>query len=384
MRVIKGFINKFSLYSIRQAQQTRIDNIMRFVSFEKIVSTKPVKKDILFVMPTIYPHSGGETSILRLSTFLANNGYNVFYACYDNDNIEEMEANCKINLKNYKGTFLRMSDCENRSFDIIVSTFWIAAYRAKKMKGYHIYFAQDYEPYFYPLDENYVLAQKVYSMGFHIISLGLWNKKEIIKQTSTQDRIDIIDFPYEPSEYKPISRDYLKYSEKKTVKIAVYIKNDGKRLPRLIQYNLKQAADELIESDGIKLEINIFGMNKKEKLVVGNNIGRLSKEQLLTLYSEYDFGLVASMTNISLVPYEMLATGLPLIEFKDGSYETFLGNDTAALVSFDYKDIVHEIVNSINDPSVLVERHNRSMEKLSQLSWKKTAEQFKSIIDCCY
>ena len=86
---------------------------MRFVSFEKIVSTKPVKKDILFVMPTIYPHSGGETSILRLSTFLANNGYNVFYACYDNDNIEEMEANCKINLKNYKGTFLRMSDCEN-------------------------------------------------------------------------------------------------------------------------------------------------------------------------------------------------------------------------------------------------------------------------------
>ena len=208
--MIKGFINKFSLYSIRQAQQTRIDNIMRFVSFEKIVSTKPVKKDILFVMPTIYPHSGGETSILRLSTFLANNGYNVFYACYDNDNIEEMEANCKINLKNYKGTFLRMSDCENRSFDIIVSTFWIAAYRAKKMKGYHIYFAQDYEPYFYPLDENYVLAQKVYSMGFHIISLGLWNKKEIIKQTSTQDRIDIIDFPYEPSEYKPISRDYLK------------------------------------------------------------------------------------------------------------------------------------------------------------------------------
>ena len=335
MRVIKGFINKFSLYSIRQAQQTRIDNIMRFVSFEKIVSTKPVKKDILFVMPTIYPHSGGETSILRLSTFLANNGYNVFYACYDNDNIEEMEANCKINLKNYKGTFLRMSDCENRSFDIIVSTFWIA-------------------------------------------------EKEIIKQTSTQDRIDIIDFPYEPSEYKPISRDYLKYSEKKTVKIAVYIKNDGKRLPLLIQYNLKQAADELIESYGIKLEINIFGMNKKEKLVVGNNIGRLSKEQLLTLYSECDFGLVASMTNISLVPYEMLATGLPLIEFKDGSYETFLGNDTAALVSFDYKDIVHEIVNSINDPSVLVERHNRSMEKLSQLSWKKTAEQFKSIIDCCY
>ena len=63
MRVIKGFINKFSLYSIRQAQQTRIDNIMRFVSFEKIVSTKPVKKDILFVMPTIYPHSGLQITV---------------------------------------------------------------------------------------------------------------------------------------------------------------------------------------------------------------------------------------------------------------------------------------------------------------------------------
>lgn len=381
---VNKIIYKISSYNIRQAQQKRMDNIMRSVSFEKMISAKPINKDILFVMPTIYPHSGGETSILRLSTFLANNGYNVFYSCYDNDNIEEMGKNCRINLKDYKGTFLKISECENRSFDFVISTFWIAAYRAKRIKGYHIYFAQDFEPYFYPLDENYVLAKKVYSMGFHIISLGLWNKEEIIKHTSTKDRIDVIDFPYEPSEYKPIQRDYMMYSGKKNIKLAVYIKNDGKRLPNLIQYNLKCAADELLESYGIKLDVNIFGMNRKEKLLVGNNIGRLSKEQLMQLYCECDFGMVASMTNISLVPYEMLATGLPLIEFKDGSYETFLGNDTAALVSFDYKDIVNEIVSSINNPSILLERHNYSVKKLSKLSWLKTAEQFKSIIDSCY
>jgi glycosyltransferase involved in cell wall biosynthesis len=50
----------------------------------------------------------------------------------------------------------------------------------------------------------------------------------------------------------------------------------------------------------------------------------LSKKQLLSLYRKADFGMVASMSNVSLVPYEMLATGLPLIEFEDGTFPYFL------------------------------------------------------------
>ena len=49
--------------------------------------------------------------------------------------------------------------------------------------------------------------------------------------------------------------------------------------------------------------------------------------------------MVASMSNISLVPYEMHASGLPVIEFGDGSYPFFFGQDTAILTKIGEKDI---------------------------------------------
>ena len=71
------------------------------------------------------------------------------------------------------------------------------------------------------------------------------------------------------------------------------------------------------------------------------------KSELLNLYNTSDFGLVASLTNISLVPYEMLATGLPIIEFKEGTFEYFFPENTAIITSFDYNDFYKKVKESI-------------------------------------
>ena len=49
--------------------------------------------------------------------------------------------------------------------------------------------------------------------------------------------------------------------------------------------------------------------------------------------------MVASLTNISLVPYEMIAAGLPVIEFKDGTFEYFFSKETAISVSYTHPDV---------------------------------------------
>ncbi len=64
-------------------------------------------------------------------------------------------------------------------------------------------------------------------------------------------------------------------------------------------------------------------LTKVQSYTFGNNLGKLNKEEMKSLYEKSDFGIVASMTNISLVPYEMLAMGLPIVEFKDGSFPFF-------------------------------------------------------------
>jgi len=57
-------------------------------------------------------------------------------------------------------------------YDIIIATSWQSVYYVRNFSGYKAYFVQDFEPYFFKLNERYLLAKKTYELGLHIISLG--------------------------------------------------------------------------------------------------------------------------------------------------------------------------------------------------------------------
>lgn len=46
--------------------------------------------------------------------------------------------------------------------------------------------------------------------------------------------MDYIDFPYERKEYSYIERDFYKIKQEKKIKLAVYVKEESKRLPVVI------------------------------------------------------------------------------------------------------------------------------------------------------
>ena len=77
----------------------------------------------------------------------------------------------------------------------------------------------------------------------------------------------------------------------------------------------------------------------------------------------------------------MLATGLPVIEFKEGTFEYFFPDNTAIVTTFDYNDFYNQIKENINNPNKLKEMNKNSMEYLSGLSWEKTTEEFIKILD---
>ena len=146
--------------------------------------------------------------------------------------------------------------------------------------------------------------------------------------------------------------------------------------------NLLNQLYEKYYAEGINLNIYYFGLHRIEKVKYGTNLGRISKTEIKELYDKCDFGMVASMTNISLVPYEMIASGLPVIEFKDGSYESFLGHDTAILLeSFSINEFKTKIDYYINNSQKLVDMCKKGQERILNLSWDKSAEQFKCILE---
>ncbi|MDF2586429.1 MAG: glycosyltransferase [Anaerocolumna sp.] len=345
-----------------------------------VINKKPTKaKKVTFVIERMAKFSGGQTSILRLGTELSKLGYSVGYVVYKPQSKSEMEECAKSNLSNYQGEMYPNKYLDHLDSDIVIASSWDTVSFAKKMKGYKMYFLQDYEPYFYSFGELFLMAKKTYEQGLHMVSLGSWNKEMVEKNCKVISPIDTVDFPYESKEYPPCERNYESYKKKKDFVLAVYLKYYGKRLPCISQYLLRQVKEEF-KKDGINLHIKYFGEDKSFRTDAGENLGMLSKKQLFELYKRADYGIVASMSNISLIPYEMLATGLPLIEFEDGTFPYFFPENSAILTSLSYMDLYNKMKETIIKPNLLKEMHNTADNYLQSLSWGKTAKQFSDII----
>lgn len=353
-----------------------------------MISNTPPKKaeTIAFVITRMVRFHGGQTSILRLGTQLARRGMKVLYLVYKPQSVAEMKLCAQSNLKDYRGSFCSFDKyaagigTKYVSPDIVTATSWDTVSYVKKLDSYRMYFVQDYEPYFYKFGEEFFMSRSTYEQGLHMVSLGAWNKAMIEKETTPVSRVDEISFPYEASEYPMAERDYEALRDKKTIVLAVYVKYYGKRLPNLIPYMLSNTAEKL-KAEGITLDIRYFGEAGTFRLQGGRNLGQLTKQELHDLYAEADFGMVASMSNISLVPYEMHATGLPVIEFKEGTYPFFFPEDTALLASMEKRDIADLLLDAVKDPGKLLEMNNRALDYMKDLSWERTGEEFYEIIN---
>ena len=343
------------------------------------------KKRIVFIITRMVRFHGGQTSVLRLGTELAKQGYNVAYAVYKSQSRKEMQICAASNYEVFEGKLYtakvleRMID-EQKGADIVIATSWDTVSYAKRLNGYKMYFVQDFEPYFYSFGEKFLLAKKTYEQGLHMVSLGAWNKDMILKLAKPVSDIDVIEFPYEKSEYPPCDRDYMSYSGKKKLTFAVYLKYYGKRLPCILQSMMGEMREELLKH-GIEAEVKYFGEAKNFKPKNGINLGMLTKQELFELYKSSDFGITASMSNISLVPYEMISTGLPMIEFEDGTFEYFFPKGSAVMTGISGKVLAGQIIDCLNNPEVLQKMQENAQSYMKDLSWQKTGEEFGRIIE---
>lgn len=338
---------------------------------------------IAFVIAGVGAYGGGITSILRLGTYFSNAGYNVYFIAYGSQSSSAMQKEAISNLSDCKGNFIEWKDRYSVSFDVVIATFWRTVYYMSDIPGYKMYFVQDYEPFFYNRGDNYLLAKHSYDVGCHMVSLGRWNKDMILKEGVGDYKIDCIDFPYEPKEYSYKKRDFKIYKSKRKIRFAVYITDNDRRLPFLTQQIMEKIKNGFSLKQ-IDAEIFYFGCDKKFPIKNGINLGRLNKSNLEKLYHAVDFGVVMSLTNISLVPFEMIATGLPIVELDEGSFKDFFLSECAILTDYTGSMVFEKIWDMIQHPEKLDRMQIEGVKSLSDFSWEKTSNQFLDIIKSLY
>lgn len=379
MDLIKNYVRRIlNNYKINNTFNSY--KVLQEVDLEKkIENHSPSQvKTIAFIIPGIKAFSGGHTSILRLGTYMVSFGYHVSYITYDQSTADYMRENARKNLNYFKGEIIARNDIGS-IYDIGIGTDFLSCYHLnvwqKKFK-YKMYFVQDFEPAFFPEGDMYFLALNTYKMGLHIISLGEWNQKRIKEKCETA-KIDTISFPFEPKQYNMCHKPIM---FKKKIVFAIFFKLEEKRAPILILQSLK-LLEKTLYNNGYETEFLFFGMDNKIKMPFGKNIGKLNHEELMNLYRNVDFGVVASYTNVSLVPYEMTTQGLPVIEFKDGSAIQFFGDDSLIMVESYPKDFVDKVMYWIEHHEVLTIRVEEAQKIIQMKTWENTSLEFKHIIE---
>lgn len=191
-------------------------------------------------------------------------------------------------------------------FDLAVATaWWTAEIVAKKVEAKHkLYFVQDFEPWFNPMGDSYIKAENSYQQGLTPITIGCWLSHFLHNRYGS--KASFFDFTADNTVYFPLDSVV-----KEQAVCFVYQPEKPRRCSEIGGETLA-----IVKYHCPDVTLYTYGSNE----IPGFNFDHthlavLSLEECNLLYNRCAVGLCLSSSNPSRVPFEMMAAGLPVVDF---------------------------------------------------------------------
>ena len=250
------------------------------------------------------PGSGGHTTMFRLIEYLERAGHQCRVYIYDVHGGDPSYFSSQVRELHprFRGPVADVMK-GMAAAHAVVATSWQTAYPVfnDPCAGKRFYLVQDFEPWFYPVGGQSVLAENTYRMGFHGITAGRFLSGKLKSEYGMA--ADAFEFGCDTATYHLSN-----YGARDG--IVFYAKPDAPRRA----FEVGVAALQLFAQRHPGLTIHLYGS------AVGNlpfrfvDHGVLRPDQLNQIYNHCFAGLSLSMTNASLVPHEMLSAGcIPVV-----------------------------------------------------------------------
>ena len=202
--------------------------------------------------------------------------------------------------------------------DVAMATSWITAYYALALERCRsrVYLVNDHEPEFYPTSVESHFAAQSYGFGMPVIAGSPWLRDLMRNRYGAQATSFSYGVDHDVYRERPVAR--------RRDTIAFYARvttpRRGVSLGLLALQILKQRRPDL--------RVILFGDSQAPPTTFDyEHLGVVSPDHLSWLYSEATVGLCLSLTNYSLIPKEMLACGLPVVDLAGASAQSMFGPD---------------------------------------------------------
>lgn len=287
---------------------------------------EPQERTLLWFIPDFNLGSGGHLNIFRTIWHLEQMGYTsiivIVKPVMHNDaqkarkDIQQhffpLQAQVLLGLEN-------LPPCE-----FALATGWDTAYAVRAFTGarHKLYFVQDYEPHFYPVGSESVLAENTYHFGFFGITAGGWLASKLVEEYGMTTHA--VGFGVELERYRRLPR-----REPEIRRVFFYARPPTPRRAFEIGLLVLNAVWQRMPDT----QFVLAGWDTAGYHIPFPHLacGTVALDDLPDLYSQCDVALVLSLTNASLLPLELMACGCTVVSNRGPSVEWLLNEDVALL-----------------------------------------------------
>jgi glycosyltransferase involved in cell wall biosynthesis len=274
---------------------------------------------IHWIVPEFHPGGGGHMTIFRMVRWLEFFGHQCLVWINNPRTGADVVQRYDTIIHHYQTIAAPVRLIQERrppleEADIVVATSWDTAYTATAMPNAkeRFYFVQDYEPFFYPRGARAIAAEGTYERNIACVCASPWLERLMRERHGRWAR----RFWLAPDRdaYHPGTTARPANS---IPRIAFYCRGGTAR--RAVE--LCYLAFEVLYDRDVLFQVEMYGDTQALQPVSFPSVhhGVLEAERLAELYRSCDIGICFSSTNYSLVPIEMMACGLPVIELDGES-----------------------------------------------------------------
>lgn len=263
------------------------------------------------------------------------------------------------------------------SGDVVIATDCWTAFPVGSAVNFkeRFYFIQDYEPFFHPMGENYLIAESTYNFGFAALCAGDWLQKKAGEHGMWARRWDLaVDRDY----YFPLSRPRVQRRSGEPFKIVFY----GRSYTPRRAVNLGIAAFEELARRRSDFVVEMFGEDGRGKQYAFPNkqLGICTPAELGNIYRDADLGVSFSTTNYSLVPLEMMACGMPVVEVDAQSARTAFPEGSVMFAAPSPHGVADAIEKLLDDAVTRERQKEEAFAFVDGLDWRTSAKTVESAL----
>ncbi|QTD45041.1 glycosyltransferase family 4 protein [Ottowia testudinis] len=311
--------------------QWRLQDVLAHYDFVRpgILKLQPGRiesNSLVWFVPDFNIGSGGHLNIFRTIWYLEKMGYTsnivivrpVMHQDSETARADIIEHFFPLRASVYMGL------AHVPPSEFAVATSWETAYPVRALAGpvRKLYFVQDYEPYFYSVGTESVLAENTYRFGFFGITAGEWLAKKLAQEYGMHTHA--VGFGVELDRYRRLPR-----REPGIRRVFFYARPPTPR--RAFELGLLVLNEVARRRPDTQFVLAGWDTSSYQIPFPHLACGTVVLDDLPDLYSQCDVALVLSLTNLSLLPLELMACGCAVVSNRGECVQWLLTDEVAVL-----------------------------------------------------